>query len=111
MKSYCHVKPGQKGTRRLVEKFGDALLCVRYRFDEKRGVKLKTAEIIVEERPVNPLRFRDGDVVPVSVGYGEVELREQLRAMRAKWDPQVKLWFVPYRLIRGTALEARIEAV
>jgi hypothetical protein len=111
MKSYCHVKPGQKGTRRLVERFGDALLCVRYRFDEKRGVKLKTAEIIVEERPVNPPRFREGDVVPVSVGYDEVELREQLRAMRAKWDPQVKLWFVPYRLIRGTALEARIKAM
>jgi hypothetical protein len=31
--------------------------------------------------------------------------------MRAKCDPQVKLWFVPYRLIRGTALEARIKAM
>lgn len=110
MKSYCHVKPGQKGTRRLVERFGDALLCVRYRFDEKRGVKLKTAEIIVEERPVNPPRLRDDEVVPAAVGYDEVELREHLRRIRAKWDPQVKLWFVMYRLIRGTALEARIAA-
>jgi hypothetical protein len=50
MKSYCHLKPGQKGTRRLVEQFGDALLCVRYRYDEKRGVKLKTVEIIVDGR-------------------------------------------------------------
>ncbi len=111
MKSYCHLKPGQKGTKRLVEQFGDKLLCVRYRYDELRGVKLKTVEIVVEERPLHAPRFKDGDVVPVTVAYDETEFREQLRAMRATWDPQVKLWFVPYRLIRGTALESRIAAV
>ena len=47
MKTPTHLKPGQKGTRRLVEKYGDALLCVRYRYDEKRGIRLKTVEIIV----------------------------------------------------------------
>ena len=41
MKTYAHLKPGQNGTKRLVEKYGSALLCVRYRFDEERGVKLK----------------------------------------------------------------------
>lgn len=29
MKSYCHLKPGQNGTKRLLEQYGDALLCVR----------------------------------------------------------------------------------
>lgn len=110
MKSYNHLKPGQKGTRRLVEKFGDALLCVRYRYDEKRGVRLKTVEIVVEEKPVDSPRFKDGDVVPVSVNFEEMELREQLRSMRARWDAQSKVWFVPYRLIRGTPLESRIIA-
>jgi hypothetical protein len=43
MKTYAHLKPGQDGTKRLVEQYGDALLCVRYRFDETRGVKVKTA--------------------------------------------------------------------
>jgi len=51
MKTHTHLKPGQKGTRRLVEKYGDALLCVRYRYDEIRGVRMKTVEIVVEERP------------------------------------------------------------
>ncbi len=27
MKTHTHLKPGQKGTKRLVEKFGDSLLC------------------------------------------------------------------------------------
>lgn len=110
MKSYNHLKPGQKGTRRLVEQYGDALLCVRYRYDVKRRVRLKTVEIIVDERPDHSTHFNDGDIVPVTVNYEEIELREQLRALRARWDAQLKLWFVPYRLIHGTALESRIVA-
>lgn len=54
MKTRTHLKPGQKGTKRLVEQFGDKLICVRYRFDEKRQVRLKTVEIIVDERPCIP---------------------------------------------------------
>lgn len=109
MKTHCHLKPGQKGTRRLVEQYGKSLLCVRYRYDERRGVRLKTIEIVVEEKPWQPpSRFRDGDIAPVKVEFGETELREELRKARAKWDPQTKLWLVPYRLIRGTDLEARI---
>lgn len=110
MKSYNHLKPGQKGTLRLVEQYGESLLCVRYRYDEKRGVRLKTVEIIVEEKPDRSPRFKDGDIVPVSVGFDEIELRELLRTLHARWDSQVKLWFLPYRLVQGTALETRIAA-
>lgn len=109
MKTHCHLKPGQKGTRRFVEQYGKSLRCVRYRYDESRGVRLNTVEIVVEEKPWQPsFRFRDGDIAPVKVEFGETELREKLRNARAKWDPQAKLWLVPYRLIRGTELEARI---
>jgi hypothetical protein len=110
MKAYAHLKPGQKGTLRLYEKYGDALLCVRYRYDEARRVKLKTVELIVDERPLDMPRFQDNNITPVSVAYEEVELREQLRNMRARWDSQIKMWFVPYGLIRGTELESRIMA-
>lgn len=79
MKSYAHLKPGQKGTRKLVEKYGDSLLCVRYRYDEKRGVKLKTVEIVVEEKP-STFRYRDTDIVSVMVPYPEKDLREFLKA-------------------------------
>jgi len=107
-KCYNHLKPGQKGTRRLVEKYGDALLCVRYRYDEKRGIRLKTVEIVVDEKPDRLPRYKDVDIVKVLVNFEETELREQLRSMRARWDSESKVWFVPYRLIRGTQLESRI---
>jgi len=81
MKSYAHLKPGQKGTLRLVEKYGTSLVCVRYRYDEKRGVKLKMVELVVEERPCRPSsRYRDNDLVAVGVRYTEKALREALRA-------------------------------
>ena len=108
MKAYAHLKPGQDGTKRLVEQYGKVLLCVRYRFDEIRGVKLKTVEIIVDEKPLRKPRFKDDDLVPVQVAYGETELRQALRAMRARWDGERKVWYVQYGLIRGTPLEERL---
>jgi len=108
MKAYAHLKPGQNGTKRLVEQYGKALLCVRYRFDETRGVKLKTIELVVDEKPLRTPRFKDDDLVPVHVAYDETELREQLRAMRARWDSERKLWYVRYGLIRDTPLAERL---
>jgi hypothetical protein len=108
MKAYAHLKPGQDGTKRLVAQYGDRLLCVRYRFDATRGVKVKTVELIVDERPLTAPRFRDDDLVPVRVGYGETALREQLHTLRARWDGELKLWYVRYGRIKGTPLEERL---
>jgi len=110
MKTHTHLKPGQKGTRRLVEQYGDKLLCVRYRYDEKRQVRMKTAEIIVEERPCKPpLRYCDTDIVSIMVPFSDIALRERLRAARGRWNPEEKLWRVRFGLIRGDSeLEERI---
>lgn len=108
IKAYAHLKPGQDGTKRLVEKYGDTLLCVRYRFDEKREMKMKTVEIVVDERPLRKPRFKDDDLVAVHVAFGEKEYRQQLREMKARWDGARKLWYVRYGLIRGTPLEERL---
>ena len=108
MKAYAHLKLGQNGTKRLVSEYGDKLLCVRYRYDEVHGVKLKTVEIIVDEKPVRTPRFKDNDLVPVHVAYGETELRQQLRMLQARWDAERKLWYVRFGLIRGTVLEERL---
>jgi hypothetical protein len=104
VKTYSHLKPGQKGTRRLLEQNGNALLCVRYRYDAKRQVKLKTVEIIVEERPCKrSTRYRDTDVVAIMVPYTETALRETLKAAGGRWHPEEKLWRVRFGAIRGNA--------
>jgi hypothetical protein len=93
MKTHTHLKPGQKGTRRLVEKYGATLLCVRYRYDEIRGVRLKTVEIIVDEKPGKPsLRYRDTDIVAVMVSYTRKDLRDSLKVAGGRWNSVEKLW-------------------
>ena len=84
MKAHTSLLPGQKGTKRLQEQYGRALLCVRYRNDELRGVRLKTVELIVEERPLRTaIRYRNEDIVSLVVSYTEKSLRDKLKAAGA----------------------------
>lgn len=109
MKTQNHLKPGQKGTKRLLEKYGDSLLCVRYRYDEGRGIRLKTVEIVIEEKPWRPASQRhDEDMVALVVAYTEKALRDQLKAVGGRWNPDEKVWLVRYGSIKGTDLEGRI---
>jgi hypothetical protein len=102
MKAYGHLKPGQKGTHRLLTQFGSALLCVRYRYDEQTGENLTTAEIIVDRRPRNrALRHHDMDLVDVAVAYGEKSLRERLKAAGGRWDSVQRVWQVRFGAIKS----------
>lgn len=59
MPTYFHLKPGNKGAKQYVAKYGDALVGVRYRYDRARGVLLKTVELVIEEDcPRDPARRR-----------------------------------------------------
>jgi hypothetical protein len=112
MKAYGHLKPGQKGTQRLVAQLGDALVCVRYRYDERTGDNLTTAEIVVDRRPRRMPSYRDTDLVAVAVSYTEKELRVKLKAARGRRDPEERVWRVRFGSIRGdTRLVERIERV
>jgi len=109
LKTQAHLKPGQKGTKKLMARYGDALLCVRYRYDKDRGVRMKTVELVVEEKAwPAPTRFGPAEIVPVVVGYTERDLRDLLKSAGGKWDPKERVWHVAYASIRGTELEKRI---
>lgn len=108
MKTRLKLKPGQKGTKALVDKYGDELICVRYRYDEKSRTRLKTIELIVDKKELPAPRQKiaeDGTVVPVMIAYGQRELGKMARALGGKWDSDVKLWYIPKRNIEGTELE------
>jgi hypothetical protein len=48
------LKPGQNGTKKLVAEYGDALICVRYRYDRASCTRAKTVEIVVEKKSWTP---------------------------------------------------------
>ena len=103
------LKPGQRGTKKLAEEFGNALVCVRYRYDEKSGMRFKTVELIVESKPWTATpHFADTDLVPVFIVFSDRASREIAKTAKGRWDPDQKLWFIRYGRIKGTDLEKHI---
>src|SRR2546427_7671829 len=71
MRTRLHLKPGQKGTKHLLRQYGDARVCVRYRYDATLRMRFKTVELIVAQRDWDPPapRFADDALVAVRVGF------------------------------------------
>jgi hypothetical protein len=110
MKTRLKLKPGQRGTKKLVEIYGDTLFCVRYRYDEESRARVKTVEIVIEKKSWEPPvpRFTNETRVPVRIAFAESVLKNMAKASGGKWDPEKRLWLVPYGKIKGTTLEKHI---
>ena len=102
--------PGQNGTKQLLKQYGDQLVCVRYRYDKIRQKRFKTIEIIVDEQDWIPgVTFPMDKIVPVKIGFGETELREQMKHADAYWNPEKKAWMLSYRRVLRMGLERRVD--
>lgn len=56
MSNLVTLRPGARGTIRLVHQYGDKLICVRYRYKQDTRTRIKTVELVVDERPWVPRR-------------------------------------------------------
>ena len=97
--------PGQAGTLKLARRYGEKLLCVRYRLDEQGTERFTTVELVVERAPVVP---RQQKIVAVKIGLEEATLRAKVKQHGAKWDPIAKLWRLPARAAARLGLRERI---
>ena len=103
------MKPGDPGTRRQSERWGSDLLYVRYRYDEARGERMTTVEIVVD-RGVRTPRVDPGRMVGVRLRYEETELRGRVRAAGGQWDAQRKLWWITWINALRIGVAERIAA-
>jgi hypothetical protein len=115
MKIKATLRPGQNGTKRLLEKYGSRLVCVRYRYDEKTGKRYTTVEIIEDEssgmaaaRESVPVQTNQSLRLGVRIEYWESELRETAKARGAIWRPRQKLWEMRYDDVIALGLESRV---
>jgi len=113
METRLTLRPGQPGTKKLVRRYGDRLLRVRYLYDERAERRLKTVELIVESVPWHPAsrrpRRRDEDIVAVRIAYGELELRERAKRLGAVWRPAQKVWEISWRHAKRLGIAERLE--
>ena len=106
------LRPGQHGTKKLAERFGERLVCVRTLYDAAAGVRHKTVELIVESAPWRPrarrLRRREDEIVAVRIDWPEAELRERAKRLGAVWRPAQKIWELQWGAVRRLGIEDRV---
>ena len=112
METRLTLAPGQNGTKKLLSRYGDRLVCVRYRYDPEHGVRHKTVELIVETTPWKPKtrhpRREPHDMVAVRINYLETALRERVKTAGGIWRSRQRLWEVDWQTVRELGLQSRV---
>ncbi|HEX9000126.1 MAG TPA: hypothetical protein VGB07_09535 [Blastocatellia bacterium] len=103
-------QPGQPGTKKLVEQYGSELVCVRYRYDDQRGKRYKTVELIVEESSYSPSSptLKPETIVGVRIGLNESGLQKKIKQAGGTWNRSRQLWEIRYDRVVELSLEERI---
>jgi hypothetical protein len=88
------LNPMQPGAQRWSQRYGDALVCARYRVDESGERRYTTVELCVDEAPTVASRDR-ATIVGVRIAYEETALRHKARDAGGQWDRATKVWRLP----------------
>ena len=112
METRLTLRPEMAGTKTLLARFGQRLVCVRYLYDEARGRRLKTVELIIDEAPW-PGRGRrprrnDHDWVGVRIAWEETELRIAVKKAGGIWRPRENLWEISWDSVRALGIGHRV---
>jgi len=104
------LRPGQPGTKKWLKKYGDNLLCVRYRYDAIKRRKITSVELIVEEGAwvEKCQKIPRNKIMPIRVSYEETYMRRLVKSAGGKWNNSKKAWEIPYGEILDLGLEDRI---
>jgi hypothetical protein len=99
------LAPGDRGTVALAQKYGQALVCVRHRTDDKGTVRYTTVELVVHSAPIRPRSTR---IVFVRTEPHEQALQSMIKAAGGRWDGKNRLWRLPSRVVGILNLRDRV---
>jgi hypothetical protein len=111
------LRPGDPGTHKLVERFGEHLVCVRYRYEPDTRIRMTTVELVVDTALAEPRRSRRESardppaapaLVQLRIGFHETELRQLVKAAGGRWLPEQRVWELLEAEARQLGLENRI---
>ena len=107
------LRPGQPGTRKLVEQYGERIICVRYRYDQTTKKRFKTVELIVEEVDwiPRPRPRAATDIVHIRVDYPEQTIRDSVKLLGGTWHAPTRTWRIAYGATVALRLTDRIVAI
>lgn len=99
------MQPGDRGAIGLMRRYGDALVCVRYRTSGTGEERLTTIELVVDRTVI---RKRHDDIVAFKIKDHEAKLRREAMRLGASFDPRTRLWRLPRHEVIGLGLLRRI---
>ena len=104
------LKPGQLGTKGPLARYGNRLVCVRYRYDEQTHQRVKTVELIEKRTNWETGDRSQGDrsMIAVRVGRQELELRQKVKSAGGRWDHVRRVWVLSRERVKSLGLESRI---
>lgn len=102
------LPPSTPGAQKLLQRFGEALGCVRHRVTQDGEARCTNVELVLEQVPI---RSRTDPLVGVQVGCGEEALQSQVKAAGGGWDPSFRLWKLLQRPARRFGLSDRVHVL
>lgn len=99
--------PEQTGARKLAQRDGGELLCVRHRLSGDGEQGITTVALIVSVEPMRRRRSLDAEVA-LRLDFPDREHRAALQRAGARWDSAAKLWRLPCRLAIDLGVQAQI---
>ena len=110
MRTRLTLHPNQDGAKQLRERYGERLVCVRYRYDETTKERWKTVELIIEKSTWEPPKpqWQADTLVALQVAAQEREVRQQVKGAGGKWNPKEMVWELSYGQVVALGLTARI---
>ncbi|WP_078082683.1 hypothetical protein [Microbulbifer mangrovi] len=108
-------RPGDDGTKKYSDKYGQQLCAVRYRRSRCKKTVYTTVEIIVAEREAYPrsqahraANTKLTEWVALKIAFDELELRNEVKRIGGRWSKLAKAWVVKRKLAEGAELHHRI---
>lgn len=102
--------PGQPGTKKWIDKYGDNLVYIRYKYDEKLEKKQMTVELIDSKKKwkKNTQRIPKNKIIPIKVSRDEYGHQKKIKSLGGKWNGINKCWNLKYSSVIALNLENRI---
>jgi len=101
------LAPDQAGAKKLAQRFGDALVCVRYRQDVEAGRRYTTVELVVDEGPI-PIDRRTPPIVHVRIPYHDLALRQAVMQQGGTWNAHLRAWCLRKEAAQALQLQGQV---
>ena len=101
------LSPQQPGARKLAQRYGDALVCVRHRQDTDSFIRYTTVELLVEQAPIARRPPRPA-LLCVKLEIGDIEHRRLIIEAGGHWDAKARAWWLPKTAVRQLGLANKV---